>query len=56
MASHRKRTSALLLAAAAGSSFCTFNAGGVPTVVVQVGNEAASQGQPQAVTSVQVSG
>lgn len=41
---------------AAGSSFCTFTAGGDPTVVVQVGNEAASQGQPQAVTSVQVSG
>ena len=40
---------------AAGSSFCTFNAGGDPTVVVQVGNEAASQGQPHAVTSVQVS-
>ena len=41
---------------AAGSSFCTFTAGGDPTVVVQVGNDAASQGQPQAVTSVQVSG
>ena len=41
---------------AAGSSFCTFTAGGDPTVVVQVGNEAAAQGQPQAVTSVQVSG
>lgn len=40
---------------AAGSSFCTFTAGGDPTVVVQVGNDAASQGQPQAVTSVQVS-
>ena len=41
---------------AAGSSYCTFTAGGDPTVVVQVGNEAAAQGQPQAVTSVQVSG
>ena len=41
---------------AAGSSFCTFTAGGDPTVVVQVGNEAASQGQPQAVTAVQVTG
>lgn len=41
---------------AAGSSFCTFTAGGDPTVVVQVGNDAASQGQPQAVTSVQVTG
>lgn len=41
---------------AAGSSFCTFDAGGNPTVVVQVGNEAASQGQPHAVTSVEVTG
>ena len=30
--------------------------GGDPTVVVQVGNEAASQGQPHAVTSVEVTG
>ncbi len=41
---------------AAGSSFCTFNAGGDPTVVVQVGNEAASQGQQHAVTGVTVDG
>ncbi len=41
---------------AAGSSFCTFNAGGDPTIVVQVGNEAASQGQPHAVTGVTVDG
>jgi hypothetical protein len=41
---------------AAGSSYCTFNAGGDPTVIVRVGNEAASLGQPQAVTEVQVEG
>lgn len=41
---------------AAGSSFCTFTAGGDPTVVVQVGNEAVSQGQEHAVTGVTVSG
>lgn len=39
---------------AAGSSYCTFNAGGDPTIVVRVGNEAASQGAPGAVTEVQV--
>ncbi len=39
---------------AAGSSYCTFNAGGDPTIVVRVGNEAASQGMPGAVTEVQV--
>jgi hypothetical protein len=41
---------------AAGSTYCTFSAGGDPTVVVRVGNEAAAQGQHQAVTEVQVSG
>jgi hypothetical protein len=41
---------------AAGSSYCTFNAGGDPTIVVRVGNEAASQGAPHAVTEVQVQG
>ena len=41
---------------AAGSSFCTFNAGGDPTIVVPVGNEAASQGQQHAVTGVTVDG
>ena len=41
---------------AAGSTYCTFTAGGDPTIVVRVGNEAASQGQPHAVTEVQVSG
>jgi hypothetical protein len=39
---------------AAGSSYCTFTAGGDPTVVVRVGNEAASQGAEGAVTEVQV--
>jgi hypothetical protein len=39
---------------AAGSTFCTYTAGGDPTVVVQVGNEAASQGQEHAVTGVTV--
>jgi hypothetical protein len=38
---------------AAGSSYCTFTAGGDPTVVVRVGNEAASLGEPDAVTEVQ---
>jgi hypothetical protein len=37
---------------AAGSSFCTFTAGGDPTVLVRVANEAASQGAPQAVIEV----
>lgn len=41
---------------AAGSSYCTFRAGGDPTVVVRVLNEPASQGQPDAVTEVQVDG
>jgi hypothetical protein len=40
---------------AAGSTYCTFSAGGDPTIVVRVGNEAAAQGQHQAVTEVQVS-
>ena len=40
---------------AAGSSYCTFTAGGDPTVVVRVGNEAAGLGQPDAVTEVQAS-
>jgi hypothetical protein len=39
---------------AAGSSYCTFSAGGDPTIVVRVGNEAASQGMPGAVSEVQV--
>jgi hypothetical protein len=39
---------------AAGSTYCTFTAGGDPTIVVRVGNEAASQGQHQAVTEVQI--
>ena len=39
---------------AAGSTYCTFSAGGDPTIVVRVGNEAAAQGQHQAVTEVQV--
>jgi hypothetical protein len=41
---------------AAGSTYCTFTAGGDPTVVVRVANEAAAQGRHQAVTEVQVSG
>jgi hypothetical protein len=41
---------------AAGSSYCTFNAGGDPTIVVRVGNEAASQGAQHAVIEVQVQG
>lgn len=41
---------------AAGSSYCTFRAGGDPTVVVRVGNEAAAHASPEAVTEVRVSG
>jgi hypothetical protein len=37
---------------AAGSSFCTFNAGS-RALVVQVGNEAVSTGQPHAASQVQ---
>ncbi len=39
---------------AAGSSYCTFGAGGDPTIVVRVTNEAASAGAPEAVTEVKV--
>jgi hypothetical protein len=39
---------------AAGSSFCTFTAGGDPEVVVRVLNEAASLGQQHAVSEVRV--
>ena len=38
---------------AAGSTYCTFGAGGDPRVIVRVANEAASLGQPEAVTEVQ---
>ena len=38
---------------AAGSTYCTFGAGGDPKVIVRVANEAASLGQPEAVTEVQ---
>ena len=41
---------------AAGSSYCTFNAGGDPTVIVRVGNEAAANSEPQAITEVRVEG
>jgi hypothetical protein len=41
---------------AAGSTYCTFSAGGDGSIVVRVGNEAASLGQHQAVTEVQVTG
>jgi hypothetical protein len=41
---------------AAGSTYCTFTAGGDGTIVVRVGNEAAAQAQHQAVTEVQVTG
>jgi len=40
---------------AAGSTSCTFTAGGDPTVVVRVVDEAAAVGAFQAVTEVQVS-
>ena len=39
---------------AAGSSYCTFSAGGDPKIIVRVMNEAASQGQPQAISEVQI--
>ncbi len=39
---------------AAGSTYCTFNAGGDPTVIVRVANGAASMGQSQAVTEATV--
>ena len=39
---------------AAGSSYCTVSAGGDPKIVVRVMNEAASRGEPHAVTEVQV--
>jgi hypothetical protein len=41
---------------AAGSSYCTFNAGGDPTVIVRVGNEAVSLGQPHAATEIRFEG
>jgi hypothetical protein len=41
---------------AAGSSFCTFSAGGDPQVIVRVANETASQSGPDAVTEVRVEG
>jgi hypothetical protein len=41
---------------AAGSSFCTFSAGGDPRVIVRVTNETASQSGPDAVTEVRVEG
>ena len=41
---------------AAGSTYCTFSAGGDPTIVVRVTNEAISMGQQHAVTEVQISG
>jgi hypothetical protein len=37
---------------AAGSSYCTFNAGGDPTLVVRVVNEVAAQSGPDAVIEV----
>lgn len=37
---------------AAGSTYCTFNAGGDPTLVVRVSNELAAQSSPDAVTEV----
>lgn len=40
---------------AAGSTTCTFTAGGDPTVVVRVVNQVAAAGERQAVTEVQVS-
>jgi hypothetical protein len=41
---------------AAGSSYCTFTAGGTPTVIVRVGNEAVSLGQPHAADEVRFEG
>jgi hypothetical protein len=40
---------------AAGSTYCTFNAGGDPTIVVRVNNAAAQAGAEHAVIEVQVS-
>ena len=39
---------------AAGSSYRTVRAGGDPKIVVRVTNEAASQGEPHALTEVEV--
>lgn len=41
---------------AAGSSYCTFNAGGDPSLVVRVLNELASQSAPDAVIEVTETG
>ena len=41
---------------AAGSSYCTFTAGGDPTVIVRVMNEAAQLAQPHAVAEVRFEG
>lgn len=41
---------------AAGSSYCTFSAGGDPTVIVRVMNEAAQRAQPHAVGEVRFEG
>ena len=41
---------------AMGSTYCTFRADGEPAVIVRVGNEAASQGEPHAVSEVQFEG
>jgi hypothetical protein len=41
---------------AAGSTYCTFNAGGDPTLVVRVVNELAAQSSPDAVTEVTETG
>lgn len=41
---------------AAGSSYCSFTAGGSAGVTLRVGNEAVSQGQEHAVTEVRVDG
>jgi hypothetical protein len=41
---------------AAGSSYCSFTAGGSAGVTLRLGNELVSQGQPHAVSEVRVDG
>ena len=37
-------------------TYCTFRAGGEPSVILRVGNEAVLMGEPQAVTEVRFEG
>jgi hypothetical protein len=41
---------------AMGSSYCTYSAGGDSTLIIRVGNEAAGQGEPDAINEVRIEG